>query len=117
MRISSLTKEGVPELWNMMLEYQTQSLENGSFFEIRQKQHVVWMWSHIKDEIMAVFLDHPLVKERLERIKNQVAKGAITPGLAADTLLKVFVTSFESLKAPKDDKSPVVHHEHSQEED
>lgn len=74
MRISSKTKEGVPELWEKMLEYRDQSLESGTFYSLREKQHIIWMWNHLRDNIMSVFQEHPAIKEKLSALEQQVCR-------------------------------------------
>lgn len=59
--------------------------------EKRQKQHVVWMWNHIQDQIMRQFKANGEVQKKLKHYEQLVAKGLVTPGLAADSLLKVFL--------------------------
>ena len=96
MRISSKTNEGIPELWNKMQEFRDKMGETGRLEMIREKQHTIWMWNHIKDNVMKLFVKHPTISTHAEKIEQQVAKGVITPGLAADILLKEFTKSFKS---------------------
>ena len=98
-RISSLTKEGIPELWEKMLEYETVMTESGEFEEKRRRQHTVWMWSHIKDRIMEEFLNNPNVQPQVKQLEAQVKRRTVTPGRAADLLIKNF---FSSMNGEKD---------------
>ena len=93
MRISSLTKEGIPELWDRMSEFQKRMLESGEMERKRERQHKIWMWNHIRDNIMTLFKYHPAVKQQIPRLEILVAKGAVTPGYAADVLLQAFTKS------------------------
>ena len=51
------------------------------------------MWNHIKDNIMLLFRSHPAILPDIAKLEHQVAKGAITPGYAADILLQKFTKS------------------------
>lgn len=93
LRISSLTKDGIPELWEKMAEYKKRMLESGEMERKREKQHKVWMWNHIRDNIMTLFKHHPSIKQKIPRLEHMVGKGAITPGYAADVLLQEFTKS------------------------
>jgi LAO/AO transport system kinase len=52
------------------------------------------MWNHIKDSILLLFREHPVVKAKIPKLEQLVAKSAITPGYAADVLLQEFKNSF-----------------------
>lgn len=47
MRISALTKKGIPEVWNAMVEYQTIMVEKGTWDERRGQQNlkVCFLWT------------------------------------------------------------------------
>ncbi|KAK6172218.1 hypothetical protein SNE40_015930 [Patella caerulea] len=90
-RISSFTKDGIPELWDTLCHYRKLMNESGEFVNRREKQLKVWMWNHIKDHIMDIFCEDQHVENKLPSLENLVIKGAITPGLAADLLLKEFM--------------------------
>ncbi len=79
----------------MMEQYQGKMVDSGEIDLIREKQHTVWMWNQIRDNIMQVFKEHPAVKPKIARLEHQVAKGALTSGFAADILLTQFIQSLE----------------------
>jgi LAO/AO transport system kinase len=56
MKVSSLTKEGLPELWSVMQEFHETMLKTGELVETRRKQQRVWMWNYITQHIMQVIL-------------------------------------------------------------
>lgn len=64
MKVSSLTKEELPELWAVMQEFHQTMLKTGELFETRKKQQRVWMWNYITQHIMEV-LNQPSVSGRL----------------------------------------------------
>ncbi|XP_056890483.1 methylmalonic aciduria type A protein, mitochondrial isoform X1 [Takifugu flavidus] len=93
MRASSQTNEGIPEAWAVMQSYQDAMLASGELQRRRQAQHKVWMWSLIQENVLLHFSNHPGVRGALPQLEEKVTKGAISPGLAADLLLKTFLSS------------------------
>lgn len=93
MRASSQTNEGIPEVWAAMQSYQDAMLASGELQGRRQAQHKVWMWSLIQENVLLHFRNHPGVRGALPQLEEKVTKGAISPGLAADLLLKTFLSS------------------------
>ncbi|MBN3297148.1 MMAA protein, partial [Amia calva] len=90
LRVSSQTGEGVPELWAKMADFQEAMLQSGELVSRRQSQQRVWMWSLIQESVLRHFQEHPAVREEIPRLERKVTSGAISPGLAADLLLKAF---------------------------
>ncbi|XP_066574530.1 methylmalonic aciduria type A protein, mitochondrial isoform X2 [Amia ocellicauda] len=90
LRVSSQTGEGVPELWAKMADFQEAMLQSGELVSRRQSQQRVWMWSLIQESVLRHFQEHPAVREEISRLERKVTSGAISPGLAADLLLKAF---------------------------
>jgi len=93
MRVSSLTGEGLAELWEKMQEFRSKLTQSGDLERRREKQHVRWMDSHIADKMRQLFLEHPAVCRLKPKLEFLVEKGAVTPGYAADILLHQFASS------------------------
>eukprot|EP00794_Sanderia_malayensis_P007510 gene7510-8343_t len=94
-RISSLANDGLVKAWDTMLEYHSIMLESGNLEQTRKNQYRVWMWNHIRDNIMDRFRKHPRVKEIVKVKEMQVVNEIITPGMAADSLLSIFIADSE----------------------
>ncbi|XP_044046650.1 methylmalonic aciduria type A protein, mitochondrial isoform X1 [Siniperca chuatsi] len=92
-RASSHTGEGIPEVWARMESYRDAMLASGELQGRRRAQQKVWMWSLIQENVLCYFQNHPSVREALPHLEERVTKGAISPGLAADLLLKAFSSS------------------------
>ncbi|KAI3353084.1 hypothetical protein L3Q82_019647 [Scortum barcoo] len=92
-RASSDTREGIPEVWAKMESYRDAMLASGELQGRRRAQQKVWMWSLIQENVLRHFQDHPSVRDALPNLEEKVTKGAISPGLAADLLLKAFSSS------------------------
>nr|XP_010595537.1 methylmalonic aciduria type A protein, mitochondrial [Loxodonta africana] len=89
-RISSRSGEGVTEMWDKMKEFQDLMLASGELTARRQKQQKVWMWNLIQESVLDHFRTHPMVREQIPLLEGRVLSGALSPGLAADLLLKAF---------------------------
>ncbi|XP_072352221.1 methylmalonic aciduria type A protein, mitochondrial [Scyliorhinus torazame] len=90
--VSSKTGDGIPELWEKIREFHASILASGELQINRQKQQKVWMWSLIKENVTEYFCNHPTVRNQIPSLEDKVVSGDITPGLAADILLKAFST-------------------------
>ncbi|CAG2254455.1 argK [Mytilus edulis] len=90
-RISSVNKEGIPELWDLMENFQTVMMESNELQRKRQLQKKIWMWSFIQNNIMDMFKTHPAVQNLIKNVEEEVMKGEITPGTGADLLLTKFI--------------------------
>ncbi|XP_033942055.1 methylmalonic aciduria type A protein, mitochondrial isoform X2 [Pseudochaenichthys georgianus] len=92
-RASSHTNDGIPEVWAMLESYRDAMLASGELQGRRRGQQKVWMWSLIQDNALAHFQNHPSVRGALPQLEQRVTRGEISPGLAADLLLKAFTSS------------------------
>ncbi|OCT99741.1 hypothetical protein XELAEV_18005522mg [Xenopus laevis] len=93
MRISARTGEGIQELWNKLLEFQSNMLTSGELIGKRRSQQRVWMWNLIQENVLLYFRNHPAVKDQIPVLEERVRTGTLSPGLAADMLLKAFSKS------------------------
>ncbi|XP_040590764.1 methylmalonic aciduria type A protein, mitochondrial isoform X2 [Mesocricetus auratus] len=89
-RISARSGEGVSEMWDTMREFQRVMLASGELSTKRQQQQKVWMWNLIQENILQHFKTHPSIQEQIPLMERKVLSGALSPGLAADLLLKAF---------------------------
>ncbi|KAK1886847.1 Methylmalonic aciduria type A protein mitochondrial [Dissostichus eleginoides] len=92
-RASSHTNEGIPEVWAKLESYRDAMLASGELQGRRRAQQKVWMWSLIQDNALTHFQNHPSVRGALPQLEQRVTRGEISPGLAADLLLKAFTSS------------------------
>ncbi|XP_074651368.1 methylmalonic aciduria type A homolog, mitochondrial-like isoform X2 [Tubulanus polymorphus] len=89
-RISSKTGDGITQLWDIMEDYLEVMTTSGELVHKREKQRTIWMWNQIKDNILHLFQQHPAVRAKYSSLEEKVLSGVITPGFAADVLLKEF---------------------------
>ena len=84
---SAYTKEGVPELWNSVMEYVTFTKQNGYFYHKRQQQNLRIMSDTIENGLRDRFYNTPGMEERIEKLKQEILDNKISPYAAADQLL------------------------------
>ncbi|XP_048669427.1 methylmalonic aciduria type A protein, mitochondrial isoform X2 [Marmota marmota marmota] len=89
-RISARSGEGITEMWDKMKEFRDLMLASGELTAKRRKQQKVWMWNLIQENVLEHFRTHPTVQEQIPLLERKVLSGALSPGLAADLLLKAF---------------------------
>lgn len=89
-RISARSGEGISEMWDKMKDFQNLMLASGELTAKRRKQQKVWMWNLIQESVLEYFRTHPTVREQIPLLEQKVLTGALSPGLAADFLLKAF---------------------------
>lgn len=92
-RVSSETGEGVVDLWNTMLAFKAAGLQSGELLTRRRNQQRVWMWNLIQENALRHFQEHPAVRSTLPHLEQRVTRGEISPGLAADLLLKAYTST------------------------
>ncbi|XP_036618155.1 methylmalonic aciduria type A protein, mitochondrial isoform X2 [Trichosurus vulpecula] len=89
-RISAKTGEGITEMWDRMKEFRDLMLASHELIARRRKQQKVWMWNLIQESVLERFRNCSAVKDQIPLLEEKVASGDLSPGLAADILLKAF---------------------------
>ncbi len=84
---SALTGGGLPEVWDLLEAYATQTQENGFFQRRRQQQQLQWLHQSIRQALETRFYESETVRAQLPALEAQVAAGQLTPGAAAQALL------------------------------
>lgn len=87
---SSLSGDGIPALWDMVLEHRTLVESNGSFHTRRSRQALDWMRELVSLGLEEMFERDPDVAGRLAHLENAVRRGSVSSFVAARELLTVF---------------------------
>lgn len=90
---SGLTKEGIPEIWDLVQDYITKTKENGYFEDKRNRQAKHWMYDTITNQLTDHFYDNPAVKKQQQKIEQQVLDGELSSFKAAQHLLELYFKS------------------------
>ncbi|MHA1536843.1 MAG: methylmalonyl Co-A mutase-associated GTPase MeaB [Alphaproteobacteria bacterium] len=91
LQISSLTGEGVPTVWECVLDHRKTMQKTGAIEARRSQQARAWMWSEISEDLNAAFREAPGMRQRIARLEAQVAGGKLAPTAAAERLLAAFL--------------------------
>jgi LAO/AO transport system kinase len=89
---SSLTGLGMQELESMLTSYQEQMKVSGFWDATRGLQRLTWLDDQIQEVLGRAFVNHPGVKETLEREKPAVQEGLLSPNLLAQQVVDLFLT-------------------------
>jgi LAO/AO transport system kinase len=90
MVVSALELEGIPEIWETILEHHGLMQASGEFDERRRDQARAWMWKLLEDGIGRAFRELPGMREAIKREEEAVAAQKTTPAAAARALLQNF---------------------------
>ncbi len=95
---SSITKEGIPEIWEVIEDFKDKTTTSGVFDKRRSKQAVDWVYSMIVEDLQNRFMNHSGVKQMIPQIENDLVLGKLSPTAAAQQLLHCFDQKSEDNK-------------------
>ena len=87
---SSITREGISEVWETINQFVTQTKTNNFFFDKRKDQNHYWMLETINEQLKTNFFNHPEIEKLLEENKKAVQNDEISPFEAAQLLLEKY---------------------------
>jgi LAO/AO transport system kinase len=87
---SSLTLDGITEVYEIILDYISKTTQSGYFNANREAQNQYWMMETINEQLKNSFYQHPEIIKELESVKKQVVQHKISPFLGAKHLLELF---------------------------
>jgi LAO/AO transport system kinase len=88
---SSITVEGIKEVWDIIKDFEKQGKSSGVFTERRKGQQRDWIYSLITDTLHYSFFHHPEVKLKLPQLENEVMAGEKTAATAVEILFHTFL--------------------------
>ncbi|KAF2368632.1 SIMIBI class G3E GTPase ArgK/MeaB, partial [Trinorchestia longiramus] len=87
LRVSSLTGEGLENLWSTMTQFKSHMFSSGQFLQRRRDQQKTWLHSHLLDAVLEAFKNTSGMSEALAEMERKVVNGLVTPGSACDALI------------------------------
>ena len=90
---SALAREGIGEIWGIVLEHHAWMRDTGQFESYRRDQVRSWMYDLIEQTLREQFLRHAGVRARLPECEQDVLAGRISPFRAARLLLGIYTES------------------------
>jgi putative protein kinase ArgK-like GTPase of G3E family len=83
---------GLEELESILVSYQEQMKGSGHWDTIRGLQRLTWLDDQIHELLGRAFLNHPEVKETLEREKPAVQSGLLSSSMLAQQVVALFLS-------------------------
>ncbi|MBE9466060.1 methylmalonyl Co-A mutase-associated GTPase MeaB [Dyadobacter subterraneus] len=87
---SALEGTGIASLWELIMEYQQSTIQNGYFQENRQAQNLEWMHDYIRQTLEEQFYENTIIKKAIATSEKSVKEGNELPVTAAERLLDIF---------------------------
>lgn len=87
---SSLNGEGIAEIWDVIQNFEERGKSTGVFIERRREQQRDWIYSLITDQLHYTFFHHPVIKQKLPQLENEVMAGTKTAASVVGSLFKDF---------------------------
>jgi len=87
---SSLNGEGIPEVWQMVLDHRQLVENNGFLAQRRSRQALEWMNELVMLGMEESFRTNRSVASRLPQLQEEVRRGHVTPFVASRELLNIF---------------------------
>lgn len=89
-RCSAYTREGLPELWGVMLDFAETTKKSGVFEKRRKSQVLSWVYSMIDEHLHNLFFEDPLIRGRMPAVMEAVVNGVVSPSQAVTELIRAF---------------------------
>lgn len=89
-RCSAIKKEGLEELWGIMLEFAKVTKESGVFNDRRRSQVLSWVNSMIDEHLHNLFFNDKVVAGRMPAVMQAVVNGIVSPSQAVTELIRAF---------------------------
>ncbi|MDR2040638.1 MAG: methylmalonyl Co-A mutase-associated GTPase MeaB [Bacteroidales bacterium] len=87
---SSITKLGIDEIWEIILQYEQLTRDNGYFEDRRHNQARYWMNETIRNSLISHFYTHPAIEQLLPEYEKKVLEDKISSFAAARMLLNEY---------------------------
>lgn len=88
--ISSLTKKGIKETWEMIVKYKDQTTKSGFFNENRSKQNASWLQEYFQHLLMVDFQGFTDVQKEMIDLEKQIKDNKISVHAAGKKLLSFY---------------------------
>jgi LAO/AO transport system kinase len=87
---SAAQKLGIAEIWEIVADFKSLTEKNGAFSRKRNKQSTYWMHETIREYLNLSFYEHPLIKEKIKELEEEVLNEKISSFMAAATLFNLY---------------------------
>lgn len=87
---SAVDKNGIPEIWKMIIEYMEFTDHNGYFKANRCNQSKYWLYESVNSALKDRFYNDEIVKQRVKQLEKDIAENKISSFIAANKLLDLY---------------------------
>ncbi len=94
---SGLSGAGLPEIWQMIQDYQGLVVRNGFFERNRAEQRVSWMQEHIKYLLEHNFYSNQAISEDIKQSLPEVKSGQVSAIKKARELVQIFINQMHQI--------------------
>jgi LAO/AO transport system kinase len=87
---SSKTKEGISDIWNIISDYRSFTLQNGYFLKRRMEQNRQVLYETIEDVLKNHFYSQKYISHSLAQLEKEIIAGQVNTYVAAQKLLEEY---------------------------
>jgi len=85
---SALTGEGIPDIWDVVLDFMGQMKKSGLTDDRRRRQTIDWVRQMAEEHIRSIIASDPCVAARMSEIERGTLGGDLSPSMAAKSLIE-----------------------------
>jgi LAO/AO transport system kinase len=89
MTCSAIEKQGIEEVWGMIVDYYFNALKEAVFEKKRSKQNIEWMRRLLHEMMDRRLNNNPQIKHLVPQLEAQVTSGITTPYAAAKAIVEL----------------------------
>lgn len=82
---------GIAEAWGVVMDHHEVLESSGQLKLRRAAQARAWMWSEVSDRLIAALQSDAEVRKQIPALETAASKGQVSPAVAAEKLLEVFL--------------------------
>ncbi len=98
---SSITHDGIAEVWEMIRDHESLMKAKGHFEEKRNRQQQYRLHESINESLKTHFYNHPVIEKKIQEVESMLAERQMTSFQAAKVLLDTY---FAQSYSEQDDK-------------
>ncbi len=87
---SSISAEGIPEIWSVIEEFQQKTTASGIFAKRRRRQLIAWVRAMVEQYLHNRFFKNESISKMLPGIEQAVEEGTMSAAAAVQELIRVF---------------------------
>jgi LAO/AO transport system kinase len=88
---SARDRTGIAEAWDVVLRHHDALTAGGQLAERRAAQARGWMWSEVRERLLADLQESPEVRDQLPALEAAASSGSLPAAAAADRLLEIYL--------------------------